>query len=258
MASVARGQLIISVDLELEVQPGLLARQRALDELTATLIDQFAAYRIPATFAVADPIHSAATDMIVASSRAHEIAVLADATWAGPGAGRERFARELARRFGSARAAGLNVSSLALRHLELAEHFDLLPKHGISAVRTEPMPRRHGPPAQPHVLRYGVWQAQASLRLPQPTRWWWGGDSAPALRLVKRAARHGEVAHLLIDGAELIANVAKSMTTLERVLAVAAQLRDAEQLQIQTLQEVVLLLARPRELVSQRSILRAA
>lgn len=257
MAGPASGQLVVSIDLELENLSHSLAKQKSLDALTSQLVAELGARQMPATFAVADPVLSAATDTITQSAGGHELAVLADATWAGPGAGRERFARELARRFDSARAAGLNVSTLALRHLEMEEHFDLLPKNAISAVRTDPVSRR-GLLLPPQVLRFGVWQLTASLRLPQSARWWLGGSESAARGLLKQAVKQGHIVHLLIDAPQLLENEGASLRSLQRTLNLAAKLRDAGELEIATLQSVTANLSRPRHAAALRSILRAA
>lgn len=258
MGGDARGQLVVSLDLELELQRESLARQRALDTLTRQLVSLLDQHGLPATFAVADPALSAATETITASRGGHELAVLGDSTWAGPGAGRERFARELTRRFGAARAAGLNISTLALRHLEMAEHFDLLPKQAITVLRTDPVSPRRAQCVPPQVIRFGVWQAAATLRLPQPRGWWFGSEAGPAFKLLKRAAQRGEIVHLLIDVAQLIERETPSLAMLERVLGAAARQRDQEQLEVLTLQNMASQLARPRDAGNQQSILRAA
>src|SRR5262245_42703473 len=116
--SGATGTLVLSIDLELDLEQHAAPLGRRLDEVRATLIRLTSEAGIPATWAVADPMLSAASDSILTAKCGHEIAVLGDRAWLGPGCGRERLTRELARRFSTPRKAGIPVSTLVLRNLE--------------------------------------------------------------------------------------------------------------------------------------------
>ena len=70
----------------------------SLETVTAELAERLARYNLPASWAVADPAVSAATERLLHAGAAHEIAILGDRSWVGREAGRARFARELARR----------------------------------------------------------------------------------------------------------------------------------------------------------------
>ncbi len=199
MAQQAGGRLVISIDLELVQQPHSQQRQQTLANLTTQLLALLDDLNLPASFAVADPHYSAATDAILAANTTHELAVLADATWAGRGCGRQRFARELARRFGTARAVGLPVSTLALRQVALGEHVDLLSKTGITALRSE----------EPCVT-CDVWQAPPATLLPRRAGWWLESGEGAAKRAMLDALRERETAHWLIDVAPLIDQPASS------------------------------------------------
>src|SRR6186997_582253 len=129
------GTLLLSVDLEPDpAQPdgGLIDR---LDQLRRRLIELTGSLAVPATWAVADPVLSVATESILNTKAGHEIAVLGDRAWLGPGCGRVRLQRELARRFDGARKAGISVTTLALRNLDQVRELDLLLDHGITALR---------------------------------------------------------------------------------------------------------------------------
>ena len=144
------GSLVISIDLELAPRQRMrLDDQRRLASTTDSLIEALRDCRLAATWAVADPAVSAATEVIRAAAEnnnaendnAHDIAVLGDHTWIGPQAGRTRFARELSRRVLRAQVAGIGVSTLGVRDAVLSDHLDLLVQHGIPAVRgTRPLP----------------------------------------------------------------------------------------------------------------------
>lgn len=254
MENESRGRLVLSIDLELLARAGSYEHERQLDAITGRLLELLHAYHLPATFAVADPLHSAATELITASPLAHELAVLGDASWIGRGAGRERFGRELDRRFHSARAAGLPVSSLVLRQVELAENFDLLSRHPITAIRS-------GTPsttfAQPHLLRHGVWHMPTTMTLPLKTRWY-QSPARIAGRVLEQAARTASVAHLAIDAGRLVETQPCKIGEIERVLSHAASLREQGKLDVVTLAGLTRLLDRPTEALAMRSILRAA
>jgi hypothetical protein len=257
MAAQARGALVLSIDLELDVEQGSAERQRVLDAVSRKLLAALERHQLPATFAVADPVHSAATESITASALRHEVAVLADATWTGNGAGRQRLSRELDRRFGNAQRAGLPISSLVLRHADLNEHLDLLPKNGVTALRTEPAPQSRGGSLQPPALRYGVWQLPVSFRVPGDVSWWRGGDAGQARRLLHRAATAKDRLHFAIDGAQIDED-ATALATLDRVFTVASSLRQREMLTVHTMQQAAQELSPPRETTGLQSILRPA
>src|SRR3972149_5892376 len=99
-----------------------LARHRGLAQVTEQLLEMFDRHRLPATWAVGDPAHSAAAGLVAASETKHGLALLGDRYWIGKTAGRTRFARELARRASQARTAGIEVVTLLPRVAPVAEH----------------------------------------------------------------------------------------------------------------------------------------
>lgn len=254
MAWESRGQFVLSIDLELLARAGSLEHQRQLDLLTGRLLNLLDRHQVPATFAVADPVHSAATEAILSSSR-HEVAILGDATWVGRGAGRERFGRELERRFQSALASGLDVSSLVLRQVELGENFDLLMKQPISAIRSAGLQR--GLLNQPQLLRFGMWQMPVTLSWPQTSRWFHRPLSV-ARKLLRQATRRGEVMHVAFDAGQFIESDQPKLGDIERLIAAVAALRDAHHIDVATLQTLGRTLDRPHDTTPLRSILRAA
>src|SRR5882757_6958700 len=106
------GHLLITVQLDSAATGHKLERHQELAGVTRRLISLADSERLPVTWAVSDPAHSAATSLILQSAVEHEIAILGDANWVGATAGRTRFARELIRRLAQARATGLEVTSL--------------------------------------------------------------------------------------------------------------------------------------------------
>src|SRR5437763_4614370 len=104
------GHLLITIQLD-SAAAGQ-NQHRELPGVTRRLIALAELQRLPVTWAVSDPAHSAATSLILQSAIDHELAILGDANWVGPTAGRTRFARELVRRLTQARASGLEITSL--------------------------------------------------------------------------------------------------------------------------------------------------
>src|SRR5262245_66676994 len=87
------GTLVLSIDLELDLEHHERQLERRLDEVRSQLVEMTRAAGIAATWAVADPMLSAASESILAAGCGHEIAVLGDQAWLGPGCGRARLAR---------------------------------------------------------------------------------------------------------------------------------------------------------------------
>lgn len=250
------GTLILSVDLELDRQSQEPTFVRRLDAIGRELVELTSTHRLPATWAVADPTLSAATESILAAGVGHEIAVLGDQAWLGTGCGRLRLARELTRRFDSARRAGISVSTLALRNLEQVPDLDLLLEHGVTAVRGPASDSigRSRKVAEP--VRFGIWQAPAAQKLPPRTAWW----TPPAWlvrREIKRAIRQGSLVHFEIDAPRLVAQET-GLDLIARVLRYAAAKRDAGQLAIRTIGELAAEVLAQRTAAPSRSILRPA
>jgi hypothetical protein len=253
---IRHGVLVVSVDLELDIDQQARTNHAALAAVTMQLTALLDRHAVAATWGVADPALSAACETILGSPPPHEVAVLGDHTWVGAGAGRARFARELVRRVGSARAAGLAVSSLVLRDVDLDDHYDLLLKQGLTAVRGNLTRARSAAAAPPCALRFGLWEIPASCCLPGQSRWWpGGGGSWGACRAIDRAAREGTTVHLALDAARLINVGAAGLRVLESVLRHAARRREEGRLKSATLAELAAILSHRPAAVSARSIL---
>jgi hypothetical protein len=251
--------LAVTVDLELDLDQQARTDGHRLEAVAGRLVELCDEYRIPATWGVADPALSAATDSIVTRHLPHEIAVLGDPAWVGIGAGRTRFARELSRRVEGARTSGLPVSTLMLRNVELTENFDLLAKHQISAVRSAV--GRRGPTriVQPQTLRFGVLLVTPSIELPGRSRWFPGGGGRfSACRAIRQSIGGASVAQLVIDGPRLAEVGEAGLKVVQGVLRFAAEQRERGALSIDTLGSLAAKLTQPREASPARSILRSA
>ncbi len=173
-----RGILTISVDVELDVERRGLDQQRSLERVTAQLADLLDEHQMGATWAVADPAVSAATDRLTRSPAAHEIAILGERSWVGREAGRTRFARELARRVTRGRAAGFEISTLLLRDAELDDHLDLAIKQGLTAISSATLVAQRSrfggrTVSSPLALRFGLWSIPTHEVLPSHSVWAW-------------------------------------------------------------------------------------
>jgi hypothetical protein len=254
------GILAISIDLELDPQHSRAQQQRSLDRVATQLLEVLARHGVPATWGVADPAISAATEKLVAADAGHEIAVLGDQAWVGSNAGRLRFGRELQRRVTRGREMGLPVTTLSLRNINLDAHLDLVVKNGLSAVRgPESTANRKAEFNQPQSLYSGLWMMWPSLALPGESRWVPGGGRVwAAMHGLQHAVECHEVFHLLIDGLDLSERSWMAVRGIEQVVRRAAKLRSQGRLEIATLADTVNRLNNLRQPTPARSILRPA
>jgi hypothetical protein len=252
------GTLILSVDLELDQGHQDGEEYEHLDQIRRRLVEQMRTHSLPATWAVADPALSVATESILAANSQHEIAVLGDQAWLGPGCGRMRMDRELTRRFEGARKAGIPATTLALRNLEQVRDMDLLLDHRITALR--------GPAVESIVLarklnsppiRYGIWQAPPGWKVPPHAAWWTPG-SWSICREIKRAIVRQSYLHLAIDAPRLLKSSERDLAIIGKVLRYAAARREAGQLAIETIGQIAARLLAERAAAPSRSILRPA
>jgi hypothetical protein len=256
-----RGVLTLSIDLEVAAAHLGLAERRSLETVTARLLELVGKYELPATWAVADPAVSAATERIVSLRAGHEIAISGDATWVGREAGRSRFGRELARRTAHARASGLAISTLILKTSDLEDHSDLAIKQGITAVRHPETDRAaHNPRRlQPQTLRFGLWSFPVSLVLPHTSRWLPGGGGVRTARaLIDQAICDRGLVQLAIDAPQLALRGFAAECALQRVLQHAERRRRQGILDVVTLGNMANKLSSQTQSQPSHSILRPA
>jgi hypothetical protein len=143
------GQFVLSIGTS-----SLTCEATALTTRGVGVAEHLAASRLPATWAL-DPTTN--LDLVVelkSADAAHEIAVMADRSWAGCHAPRHLVATELKRRILRAAAAGHAPRTLVLADGRLTQHVDLLVKHGITAVRTVARSQRSNEtPGRPALLQ---------------------------------------------------------------------------------------------------------
>ncbi|HEV7224624.1 MAG TPA: hypothetical protein VGN42_18080 [Pirellulales bacterium] len=194
----------------------------------------------------------------------HELAILAGKHWYSVDNHRGRFAEQLSQGIQHAQAAGCTPTTLALPAGHLAEHLDLLVKHGISAVRTARAVRPRGLAAwwrawrsaspctaAPHALRWGLWEFDGSLSLVEH-------GLRRTLKAISGAAATGGLAHVAVDLERLAAQGPSGWKLLDRTLEHVARLREQKAIEQQTVSGVAAQLARTRQSPPARSILRPA
>jgi hypothetical protein len=254
----ALGTLALSIDLELGLDDHLREHQHRLDEVRSQLLRVTRDASLSVTWAVADPLLSAASESILAAGCGHEIAVLGDQAWLGPGCGRARLARELVRRFSVPRKAGIPVSTLALRNVEKVVDLDLLLEHGVTALCG--LPVEHHSPKKKQLsppIRFGIWQPPAAWKLLPSTSWW-----SPALWRLRRDIKHTigkrSLLHLRLEAARLIDSPPAALDVVAKTLHHIAAKRNSGQLAIQTIGQLASQALGCRTAIPSRSILRPA
>lgn len=224
---------------------------RSLQAELSQLLKTLKRLQIPATFSTPSPGSDGLIEMLRAESLRHELAVLADATWVGPGVGRTHFARELARRVEAATARRASLRTIVVSDAELTTNLDLLVKHRISVVRS---PQHTGFQAQS--LRFGIWQAPISFTLSSTGRWQFGGPDWAINRALSRASRSHGLVHLVVE-LETLQNHA-TLVSLERILTTVQRRRNKGLVTAVTMQGLVARLAPQRQAASAKSVLRVA
>jgi len=251
------GHFLCTVQLDPLADRRRTEGQHELGSLARRLIGLMDSHRLPTTWAVSDPAHSAATALILRSAVEHELAILGDSYWLGPAAGRTRFARELARRVLQARTAGLHVASLVPRVATIEQQIDLVVKQRISAICgvAVPQPSRQLP--SPRALHYGVWEFPVSRNLPVTSTWLSRGGWA-TWRRIRCAAREAATFHVLIDAPAISQEGRRAEKTIAWLMRRVAELRDRGLVDVQTLRTAASRLASVPAPAPQQSILRAA
>ncbi len=118
-------------------------------------------------------------------------------------------------------------------------------------------PRRQ--PSQPHALRFGLWEAPGSARLPARQTWLGSGAGGMAIRrAIRHSARQRRVFHLVIDAWRLAAGNVQDRKTVDRTLCVVRQLRERQLLRSETLADLAARLSHVPRTQPARSILRPA
>ena len=256
------GLFVLSIDITLAPETTAAATW------AVAVAEHLAASRLPATWALDLATNTELAGDLKSADAAHEIAVLADRSWAGYHAERQLVAAELDRRVLGAAAAGQAPTTLVLSDGRVTEHVDLLLKRGITAVRTIAQSRRldqangregwlrrwrgaNAATAPVRSLRWGLWEIGRSLDLI-------GLRYGALARAVDQVASGGGLVHLSFDLAGLTGNVSTGLKLVDRIATQVAHLREQRYIEALTITELVGRLSRPRQNLPARSILRPA
>jgi hypothetical protein len=251
------GQFLCTVQLDPVADGKSVEGPRELAGVVRRLIGLMDSLRLPATWAVSDPAHSGATALVLRSAAGHEMAILGDAHWLGPTAGRTRFARELTRRVSQARAAGIDVCSLVPRVAPIERHIDLIVKQQICAVAGVSDPSSDRQLATPRAMHYGVWEVPVAASLPMRSGWFSIGRWSTWKR-IRRTARDAATFHLMVDLPAIAQAGPRAEKTVAWLMRRVAELRDRGLMQVETLQGAAARLADVPTPSPQQSILRRA
>lgn len=262
--AVRQGTLTLSIDLP--PAAGSASASTCVNELIGIV----AGHNFSATWFSVDPAASPEIDWVLAATPAQEIGVLADSSWIGNAVDRRVVFRELSRRTTRAQAAGYRVSTIALPDAIGIEHFDLLLKHGIAALRVAGTPRRRSllgrslsllrgkataelPGAQ--LTRCGLWQVAVTMRFPVADRFSLSGAARAVLRGISQAAG-GAHTHLALDAGLLAGRGPSAIRSVERILAAAGQQRDGRKIAVHGVRGLLEHLSRQRRCPPAQSILK--
>jgi hypothetical protein len=246
------------VNLDPGSESGTSEKHPKLAQLVRRMIQLTNDLDFPVTWAVSDPAFSAATPLILRSETCHELAILGDANWVGPTAGRTRFARELARRVSQARAARINVRTLVPRVESVVRHLDLVIKQRISAisgVERPTLPNRGS--SSPRALHYGVWEVPVCETLPLRPRWWFSGKRS-LFGQIRAEARTGGAFHLEVDTSAMVREGRAALSVFEWLVQHVAELRKRGMISVETLGQAAERLSTVPAASPQHSILRQA
>jgi hypothetical protein len=255
--------LSISVDLESSSRAAPAPSGETLAWTVRQLVDLLKGEGHAVTWVASDPVNSQAVGWAIETDCGHEVALLASADWAGHANGRSRFAAEFLRQKQRAKQAGISFSTVAVGGEMPREHFELLVRHGITAIRAdhtaETNSARHRAPASGiSSLRYGLWQISIDMRL---SGGGWLSDRIAARRICRAIDRRiaaRTASHLAIDAPGLAIRSNGKLAGLKTVLRHIERRQREGTLLVGTIAETIAQLAPARTSHSAQSILRAA
>jgi hypothetical protein len=259
--SLASGVLVLTIDAELDPLRRGFDQQDSLEAITAEMLKLLTRHQMPATWAVADPAISAATERIVADNVGHEIAVLGDQAWVGHAAGRGRFGKELNRRVTHGRAAGLSIESLVVRDAKV-EHTDLVVKLGLTSVATPNLTQAgwfgfRETLQEPQQLRFGLFDLPASGTLSGQRGWFGSAAVRSTTRMLTLAAAKRQPLVIRVSALDLVLH-GRGIKPLQTLLEHTAVLKATGRLQVKTQAQLASSLGGQRAIAPAQSILRPA
>jgi hypothetical protein len=248
------GVVALSILSSRDTSQGFERSRRLLENarwLNQVLDDQ----SFPATWFISDVEVQAVRARVASSKSAHEIGFLVDA---GRSAARAEFGRELDRQLMTARACGVEVSSVAKFGGPL-QQLDLLVKRGISALLSIDCDERSHRITQWHkveALRFGLWNLPSTLETSAGGWWPQAVTRSQARRQAGDVANGAGFFHLAIELEHAGGRGARR--TLKAIIGDVSALREKGLLETRTLSGIVGLLTARAAIRPAHSILRAA
>jgi hypothetical protein len=174
------------------------------------------------------------------------------------------YAQQLER----AKRAGYSITTLVSESVPPAAMLQAICRLGLTAVASQGAISAPGPwnwlkglqeflsrsesePAQPRLLRYGLWELPAAVRLP-------GASAGAVRRALEAAAACFEVLHVVIHVPHLTQGRAGGLRLVEGLLQTAFNLRSERRLTVRTAADLAHRLRADRTSTPARSILRRA
>ncbi len=231
-------------------------RSRRLIENARWLNQVLDDHDLPATWFISDAEVQAVRARVASSQAAHEIGFLVDV---GRSSARAKFGRELDRQLVTARACGVEVSSVAAFGGVLPQP-DMMVKRGVSAIcyidHHQVRWRRAIQWHKVEAPRFGLWNLPSTLEI--GAGGWWSQAKArnQALRQAADVANGAGFSHLTIELEHVSGRSARR--TLKAVVGDVSALCEKGRLETRTLSGVVDLLTARATIRPAHSILRAA
>jgi len=254
--------LCVTVDVDLADGTAAAKDQSALTTAARSLQSILGHHGVPAAWAMPDPAASPLAESILNASAAHELALLADDSWAREGDSRGKFFQRLSGQLEHARARGIQISNLALARGAVIGHTDLLVKHGVQLVRDDPSTlRKTGWYGQftagrskaqlPTPMRWGLWRLTPSICLP-------GNSFTAVRRCLDSTSSAAGLITLVLDLNELAAGGRSAMRLVDRVVSMLARRVERKSLTIEVPRDLAAHLSPTRQTAPARSILHRA
>jgi hypothetical protein len=250
-----RGCVSISIDVG---QRPKSSGSGTSDVLLSQVLKRFDDLRMPATWALADPVAAPVAAQIAASQQQHELSLLADeSVFSKSDRPRFEFMRHVIRPLQMATSAGRPISTLSLTEPWQPCHLDLLTKYGVTMIRS---PRRmHSANSALQSACYGLAHVSVSATISGGGRIANRAQLSAAIGAINQAAVPGGFCHLRFDLASISqSDSAAGLQIADRVLDDAARLRADGRIAVENLRQVGIRLNRKRGILPARSILRAA
>jgi hypothetical protein len=257
--------LVLSIDVDAHVGRHDRATRQAIHTVAHDLLDQLADARISATWALGDLATEVLAEQI-AAREAHELALLADASWAAVGP--EAFSAGLVGRLAQARSTGYAPTTLVLHDCALPPSTEVLTRHSISAVReplsavqiggtqatllgrlVDSLQRPKLASDQPRTLCWGVRELRSTLSVP-------ASGVGLARRTIDRAIDGASVVHVALDLPKLAAG--RGARPIMKLLRHIVRQQNAGGLEVVTITGLVARVSDAQQARPTKSILRRA